>query len=125
MGCEGAAGRDESSLPIVVIDVDRRRVTVAATENRIFGNKSESGTKIDRESASCCAFMGRPLIAIAFELEVAQVLADLKSTGSDGVCNGYLLERSVTTVIGDVEVEVPRIRSRDGNRPINFSSKLC
>ena len=33
-GCEGAAGRDESSLPIVVSDLDRRRVTVAATENR-------------------------------------------------------------------------------------------
>ena len=34
LGCEGAAGRDETSLLIVVIDLDRRRVTVAATENR-------------------------------------------------------------------------------------------
>ena len=68
--------------------------------------------------------MGRHLIAPALELEVTQVLADLKSTGRDVVLNDYLPERSVTTVIADVEVEVPRIRSRDGNGSINFSSKL-
>ena len=68
--------------------------------------------------------MGRHLIATALELEVTQVLADLKSTGRDVVLNDYLPERSVTTVIADVEVEVPRIRSRDGNGSINFSSKL-
>nr|WP_276940298.1 transposase [Ferrimicrobium acidiphilum] len=66
--------------------------------------------------------MGRHLIAPALELEVTQVLADLKSTGRDVVLNGYLPEHSVTTAIADVEV--PRIRSRDGNGSINFSSKL-
>jgi len=40
------------------------------------------------------------------------------------VRNGYLPERSVTTAVGDIEVEVPRIRSSDGNGSINFSSKL-
>ena len=66
--------------------------------------------------------MGRHLIAPALELEVTQVLADLKSTGRDVVRNGYLPEHSVTTAIADVEV--PRIRSRDGDGSINFSSKL-
>nr|WP_276947070.1 transposase [Ferrimicrobium acidiphilum] len=68
--------------------------------------------------------MGRHLIATALEVEVTQVLADFKSTGRDVVLNGYLPEHSVTTAIADVEVEVPRIRSRDGNGSINFSSKL-
>ena len=68
--------------------------------------------------------MGRHLIAPALELEVTQVLADLKSTGRDVVRNGYLPERSITTAIGDVEVQVPRIRARDGNGPINFASRL-
>ena len=45
--------------------------------------------------------MGRHLIAPALELEVTQVLADLKSAGRDVVRNGYLPERSITTAIGD------------------------
>ena len=68
--------------------------------------------------------MGRHLIATALEVEVTEMVNELKSAGRDVVRNGYLPERSVTTAIGDVEVEVPRIRSRDGNGSINFSSKL-
>jgi len=55
---------------------------------------------------------------------VTQVIEELKSAGRDVVRNGYLPERSVTTAVGDIEVEVPRIRSSDGNGSINFSSKL-
>ena len=65
----------------------------------------------------------RHLIAAALEAEVTEVMNKLKSTGRDVVRNGYLPERSVTTAIGDVEVQVPRIRARDG-ASINFASKL-
>ena len=68
--------------------------------------------------------MGRHLIATALEVEVTEMVNELKSAGRDVVRNGYLPERSITTAIGDVEVEVPRIRSRDGNGSLNFSSKL-
>ena len=57
----------------------------------------------------------RHLIATALEVEVTEMVNELKSAGRDVVRNGYLPERSITTAIGDVEVEVPRIRSRDGN----------
>nr|WP_276974674.1 transposase [Ferrimicrobium acidiphilum] len=65
----------------------------------------------------------RHLIATALEVEVTEMVNELKSAGRDVVRNGYLPERSVTTVVGDIEVEVPRIRARDGE-PINFASKL-
>lgn len=65
----------------------------------------------------------RNLIATALEVEVTGVIEELKSTGRDVVRNGYLPERSVVTAVGDVEVEVPRIRARDGES-INFASKL-
>jgi len=64
------------------------------------------------------------LIATALEVEVNEVVNGLKSAGRDVARSGHLPERSVTTAVGDVEVEVPRIRSRDGNGSINFSSKL-
>jgi putative transposase len=39
------------------------------------------------------------------------------------VRNGYLPERQITTAVGDVTVEVPRIRSRDGE-PASFASSM-
>jgi transposase-like protein len=67
----------------------------------------------------------RHLIAnTALEVDVTEMVNELKSAGRDVVRNGYLPERSITTAVGDLEVEVPRIRSRDGDGPINFSSKL-
>lgn len=65
----------------------------------------------------------RSLIAEALEAEVAAVIAELKTNGADVVRNGYLPERKITCAIGDVEVKVPRIRSKDGE-PVNFSSTL-
>ena len=56
----------------------------------------------------------RELIAVALETEVQLVLSQLRGDGRDVVRNGYLPERLVTTAVGDVAVEVPRIRSRDG-----------
>jgi transposase-like protein len=65
----------------------------------------------------------RELIAVALETEVQFVLNQLRSDGRDVVRNGYLPERHVTTAVGDVTVEVPRIRSRDGD-VVNFASSM-
>lgn len=51
------------------------------------------------------------------------VVAELKSQDTAVVRNGYLPERAITTAIGDIEVSVPRIRSKDGEA-INFTSTL-
>ena len=63
----------------------------------------------------------RQLIAAALEAEVQVVLDQLRVEGRDVIRNGYLPSRQVTTAIGDVEVEVPRIRARDGE-VVNFAS---
>jgi putative transposase len=65
----------------------------------------------------------RELIAAALEAEVAEVMKQLRAGGADVVRNGYLPERDITTAIGDVSVEVPRIRSREGE-PVNFTSSM-
>jgi transposase-like protein len=65
----------------------------------------------------------RELIAAALEAEVAEVMKQLRADGADVVRNGYLPERAITTAIGDVSVEVPRIRSREGE-PVSFASSM-
>ena len=65
----------------------------------------------------------RQLIAAALEAEVQGVLDQLRGDGRDVVRNGYLPSRHVTTAVGDVQVEVPRIRSRDGE-VVNFASSM-
>jgi len=63
------------------------------------------------------------LIAVALEAEVQVVMNQLRLDGRDVVRNGYLPERDLTTAVGDVTVEVPRIRSRDGE-PVSFASSM-
>ena len=65
----------------------------------------------------------RELITAALEVEVQALIKQLRASGVDVVRNGYLPERAITTAIGDVSVEVPRIRSRDGE-PVNFASSM-
>jgi putative transposase len=65
----------------------------------------------------------RELIAAALEAEVQLVMNQLRADGADVVRNGYLPERTITTAVGDVSVEVPRIRSRDGE-PVSFASSM-
>ena len=43
----------------------------------------------------------RHLIATALEVEVTEMVNELKSAGRDVARNGYLPERSITTAIGD------------------------
>jgi putative transposase len=65
----------------------------------------------------------RELIAAALEAEVQAMMIQLRAGGADVVRNGYLPERAITTAVGDVSVEVPRIRSRDGE-PVSFASSM-
>jgi putative transposase len=54
---------------------------------------------------------------------VKEVMKQLRAGGAEVVRNGYLPERDITTAIGDVSVEVPRIRIREGE-PVSFSSSM-
>ena len=69
----------------------------------------------------------RDLIAQAIETELNELLEQFSHQTTDGkqsvVRNGYLPKRTVQTGVGDVEVQVPKIRDRSGNG-IKFNSKL-
>ena len=65
----------------------------------------------------------RQLIAAALEAEVQVALDQLRGDGRDVVRNEYLPGRHVTTAVGDVAGEVPRIRRRDGE-VVNFASSM-
>ena len=70
----------------------------------------------------------RQIIAQAVEAEMAEFLTqyrDLKDEqGRQGVVrNGYLPERTITTGVGAVEVQVPKVRDRT-SRGIKFNSAL-
>ena len=66
----------------------------------------------------------RQLLAAAIEEEVKEFLAQHNHSEAKArfVRNGYLPEREVQTGIGEVTVEVPRIRDREGK--IRFSSSI-
>ena len=65
----------------------------------------------------------RELIAVALEAEVQLMLSQLRGDGCDVVLNGCLPGLPVTTAVGDVKVEVPQIRARDGE-VVNFASSM-
>ena len=63
------------------------------------------------------------LITAALEAQVQVVLDKLRDDGHGVVRNGYLPSHRVITAVGDVKVDVPRIRSRDGE-VVNFASSM-
>ncbi|HEY9623289.1 MAG TPA: IS256 family transposase [Crinalium sp.] len=70
----------------------------------------------------------RQIIAQAVEAELAEFLTQYQSLkDSQGrqaiVRNGYLPERTIVTGVGDVEIQVPKVRDRSGNG-IKFNSTL-
>ena len=69
----------------------------------------------------------RDLIAQAVEAELQQLLAQHQNVMVDGkqaiVRNGFLPERTLQTGIGDVEVQLPKVRDRSGNG-VKFNSSL-
>ena len=76
-------------------------------------------TELIREGA-------RHLIAQAVEAEL-QLLLQQESSTIDGkrsvIRNGYLPKRTIQTGLGDVEVQIPKVRDRSG-RGIKFNSNL-
>lgn len=85
-------------------------------DDRVTPRSGRSGDGLLRAHA-------RELLAAASEAEVHGVLQQLRADGVDVVRNDLLPERVITTAVGDVAVEVPRIRSRDGEA-VNFASSM-
>ncbi len=69
----------------------------------------------------------KALISKAVEAELAEMLSLHTDKLEDGrktvVRNGYLPSRTIQTGIGEVEIKVPKIRDRSGER-VKFNSSL-
>ena len=70
----------------------------------------------------------RKMLAAAIEAEVATFIEQHSALKTDEnkaavVRNGYLPERSIQTGLGDIEVQVPKVRDRSGSG-IKFNSSL-
>jgi putative transposase len=70
----------------------------------------------------------RQIIAQAVEAELKEFLAQYESLNDEQgrqaiVRNGYLPERTSMTGVGEVEIQVPKVRDRSGNG-IKFNSSL-
>jgi len=70
----------------------------------------------------------RQIIAQAVEAELNEFLAQYQSLKDDQgrqaiVRNGYLPERRIMTGVGEVEIQVPKVRDRSGSG-IKFNSSL-
>lgn len=70
----------------------------------------------------------RQIIAQAVEAELVEFLGQYRSLKDDQgrtavVRNGYLPERTITTGVGEVEIQVPKVRDRTG-QGIKFNSAL-
>ncbi|TON67169.1 hypothetical protein CGH51_21500 [Vibrio parahaemolyticus] len=67
------------------------------------------------------------MIAQAVEAELQQLLAQHQNVMVDGkqaiVRNGFLPERTLQTGVGDVEVQIPKVRDRSGHG-VKFNSNL-
>ena len=67
------------------------------------------------------------LLAKAIEAEVAELLAQYETLQVDGkpavVRNGHLPARTIQTGLGDIQVQVPKVRDRSGNG-VKFNSTL-
>lgn len=70
----------------------------------------------------------RQIIAQAVEAELEDFLAEYRDRRDEQgrqvvVRNGYLPERTITTGVGEVEIQVPKVRDRSGSG-IKFTSAL-
>lgn len=99
------------------------------TDNKVIEFKSQAGQASFTDALSELVRQGaRQIIAQAVEAELQSFLsgyADLKDeSGRQGVVrNGYLPQRTITTGVGDVEIQVPKVRDRTG-QGIKFNSLL-
>ncbi len=82
---------------------------------------SDALTELVRQGA-------RQIIAQAVEAELNEFLSPYQEASDEHgrqkvVRNGYLPKRSITTGVGEVEIQVPKVRDRSGSG-IKFNSKL-
>lgn len=99
------------------------------TDNKVIEFKSQETQDSFTDALSELVRQGaRQIIAQAVEAELSEFLseyAELKdSAGRQGVVrNGYLPKRTITTGVGEVEIQVPKVRDRTG-QGIKFNSLL-
>lgn len=99
------------------------------TDDKVIEFKSQETQESFTDTLSELVRQGaRHIIAQAIEAELSEFLSsygDLKDeTGRQGVVrNGYLPQRTITTGVGEVEIQVPKVRDRTGSG-IKFNSLL-
>ena len=99
------------------------------TDNKVIELKSQEPQESFTDALSELVRQGaRQIIAQAVEAELSEFLSsygDLKDeTGRQGVVrNGYLPKRTITTGVGEVDIQVPKVRDRTG-QGIKFNSLL-
>ena len=99
------------------------------TDDKVIEFKSQVESESFTDALSELVRQGaRQLIAQAVESELQAFLSsytDLKTvSGHQGVVrNGYLPKRTITTGVGEVEIQVPKVRDRTG-QGIKFNSLL-
>jgi putative transposase len=68
------------------------------------------------------------MLAKALEIEIQAFISAHQENASEGIPrlirNGYLPQRTVQTGIGDIKVQVPRLRDRELERKIKFNSSI-
>jgi len=97
-------------------------------DNLIAFQSSESSASFNDALTELVRKGARQIIAQAVEAELAEFLTQHQSLKDNQgraaiVRNGYLPERTIMTGIGEVEVQVPKVRDRSG-RGIKFNSTL-
>ena len=107
--------------------VPERKYTM--TDDKVIEFKSQAEQASFTDALSELVRQGaRQIIAQAVEAELSEFLSsygDLKDkNGCQGVVrNGYLPQRTITTGVGEVEIQVPKVRDRTGSG-IKFNSLL-
>ncbi|NEP15431.1 MAG: IS256 family transposase [Leptolyngbya sp. SIO4C1] len=99
------------------------------TQDNVIAFKTPASDETFSDALSDLVRQGaRQIIAQAVEAELNEFLAHYQGLsdeqGRRGVVrNGYLPERTITTGVGEVTVQVPKVRDRTGSG-IKFNSKL-
>ena len=98
------------------------------TDNLIAFSPADSSASFHDALTELIRTGAQQIIAKAVETELQEFLKQyhpLKDDqGRQGVVrNGYLPQRTITTGVGAVEIQVPKVRDRSGNG-IKFNSKL-
>lgn len=99
-----------------------------SNDNLIAFQSPESSTSFNDALSELVRKGARQIIAQAVEAELAEFLTQYQSLKDNQgrqavVRNGYLPERTIVTGVGEVEIQVPKVRDRSGSG-IKFNSTL-